>query len=197
MQWLYNPIPGFDGVSYQRVWPDGNNRGPPASLAVQQPADRTELQRQLHAHGAGPTAAIETTPAPHNRRGLHPARPRRRSARPPSTRSFSTLHGTPRPRVLWAFGNDLPGGKTSAATHSTARCSPAPTWRSAEAVRPSTASNNFRTSSPILPRIAPLRRQVRHTRTAGRRETRRPAVALPHDRRSYRRAVIAPLCAKE
>ena len=126
---------GFDGVSYQRVWPDGNTAVHPQPWLFSSPLTGPQLQRQLHPHGVrgrpaknrggGPRRAMR----PHDRGRMH-ADPghRRRSA----GRLLPVLQHAPRerprPRVPVGVRQRLArGGTTLAATRSTARCSAAAT----------------------------------------------------------------------
>ena len=76
---------GFDGVSYQRAWPDGNTAVHPQPWLFS--AYGNQLQRQLHAHGARgrPASNRDQHLQPHNRRGLHPDPTTEKVSPPPST----------------------------------------------------------------------------------------------------------------
>ena len=104
---------GFDGVSYQRVWPDGNTAVHPQPWLFSSPLTgpnynvnytRTAFEADL--------PAIETNTCNRTTGAGCTLIPTTDDGQPAAFYPFfSTLHGNGNGHgCLWAFGNDLPGG---------------------------------------------------------------------------------------
>jgi hypothetical protein len=104
---------GFDGVSYQRVWPDGNTAAHPQPWLFSSPLTgpgynvnytRTAFEADL--------PAIETNTCNRTTGAGCTLIPTTDDGQPAAFYPFfSTLHGNGNGHgCLWAFGNDLPGG---------------------------------------------------------------------------------------
>jgi hypothetical protein len=104
---------GFDGVSYQRVWPDGNTAVHPQPWLFSSPLTgqnynvnytRVALEADL--------PAIETNTCNRTTGAGCTLIPTTDDGQPAAFYPFfSTLHGNGQGHgCLWAFGNDLPGG---------------------------------------------------------------------------------------
>ena len=106
---------GFDGVSYQRVWPDGNTAVHPQPWLFSSPLTgpnynvnytRTAFEADL--------PAIETNTCNRTTGAGCTLIPTTDDGQPAAFYPFfSTLHGNGQGHgCLWAFGNDLPGATT-------------------------------------------------------------------------------------
>ena len=104
---------GFDGVSYQPVWPDGNTALHPQPDPVHQPADRHATTTSITADGVrgGPAGESSPTPATATTGAGCTLIPDDRHGQPGGL--LPVLQHAPRPGsghgCIWAFGNNLPG----------------------------------------------------------------------------------------
>jgi hypothetical protein len=101
---------GFDGASYQRLWPDGNTRDHPTPFQFTSPMTGTNYnQNYLQAGFETDLPAIESTCDTSTGAGCTLI-PQSDTGNPAQFYPFytTTSHGTPGGVCYWQFGNDIP-----------------------------------------------------------------------------------------
>ena len=100
---------GFDGASYQRLWPDGNTRMHPTPFQFTSPTTGKSYTKQYSQSGSGRLAGYRATHLqPAHRSGLH-ADPQTDQGLPAAFYPFYSTTKIKSAGCYWQFGNNIPG----------------------------------------------------------------------------------------